>query len=135
MSYEKFVNQVQKTGGASMDLNSGKLLQPGKKGFMVGGEPDRHGAPIPAHAVPEDDFGEKHVSDFVNYMKNVSGSTFRVNVGAWKDNGEVVMDASKKAKRAKEAIRKGRNRDQKAIWDNKNMREIDTGGVDRSREH
>lgn len=135
MSYEKFIQQVQKTGGASMDLNSGKLLQPGKPGYMVGGEADRHGAPIPSWGVPESDFGDEHVSKFVDYMKQASGSTFRTHVGAWKDNGEVVMDASKKVKRAKEAIRKGKNRDQKAIWNNGKMTEVSTGGQDMTRDH
>lgn len=133
MSHSDFVRRVQESGGASMELGSGRLLQPGQRGYMVGGEADRHGGMIPSWNVPASEFGEEHVAKFVDYMRGTVGSTFRTNVGAWRDGDEVVMDASRKVPRAGEAIRKGRKRNQLAVWDNRRMREIGTGGSGVSR--
>lgn len=134
MSHEEFVRRVNQTGGASMGLHSGRLLQPGRSGYMVGGEADRHGNPIPSWNVPESDFGAEHVEKFVDYMKGVTGSSFRdVHVGAWKNEGEVVMDSSRKVKRAKQAIRMGKNRNQISVWNNRQMKEIPTGGTGETR--
>jgi hypothetical protein len=127
--HEKFVQQVQQTGGASMNLSTGKLLPPDARGYMVGGESDRSGQQIPAWSVPEHEFSTDHVGKFVDYMKSVVGSSGRgLHVGAWKDEGNVEMDASRKIKRPGEAIRKGRARGEKAIYDIKGKRDIDTGG-------
>jgi hypothetical protein len=129
---QQFVNRVNKTGGASMDAGSGKLLNPGKRGYMVGGEPDTAGNQIPPTSIPADQFGPEHVTRAMNALHHATGGRSRVNLGAWNDGeGNVVLDAASRVKRPGEAMRKGRNRNQKAVWDNKRMREIDTGGNDK----
>lgn len=128
LNAKQFVNHVNKTGGATMSVNSGKMVQPGKKGYMVGGEPDTEGNRIPTRSVPEAEFGEGHVYDAVKALHELTGGRPGVHLGAWKDNGNVELDASRMTKKPGEAIRKGRARGEKAIWDNKKMTEIDTGG-------
>ena len=130
MSTQQFVQRVRDTGGASMNIRSGKLLAPGKKAYVVGGEPDKSGAAIPPVSVDAGEFGESHVSAMLGNVRSATGNRARTNIGAWSDNGKVVLDASAVTKRPGEAIRKGKNRDQQSIWDNKHMREIDTGGHD-----
>lgn len=128
---EQFVNQVRKTGGASMDAGSGKLLRPGQRGYMVGGEPDTEGNQIPALGrIPSDQFGPEHVQAAMDTLNQATGGRARTNLGAWEDEGSVVLDAASRVKRPGEAVRKGRNRNQIAVWDNKHMREINTGGND-----
>lgn len=128
LNAQQFVNRVNKTGGATMDLRSGKLVQPGKRGYMVGGESDTSGNRIPTRTIPEAEFGEHHVHAAVQALQALTGGRGRVNLGAWKDNGNVELDASSRTRRQGEAVRKGRARGEKEIWDNKNMRGIDTGG-------
>jgi hypothetical protein len=120
--HENFVNQVNKTGGASMNVKSGKLVQPGSKGFMVGG------SGVPTARVPEAEFGPEHVAAYEDQIQKHTKNWGSMHVGAWKDDGHVEMDASQKFGRRKEAVRKGKARNEKAIWDNKSMKEVDTGG-------
>lgn len=121
--HQHFVDQVKKTGGASMNVKSGKLVQPGSKGYMVGGTPG-----VPTKRVPAEEFGPQHVADYEDSIKSHTKNWGSMHVGAWGDSGNVELDASVKVPRAKEAIRKGRNRNEKAIWNNKKMTEVDTGG-------
>jgi len=125
---EQFVNRVRATGGATMNLRTGKLVNPGTRAYMVGGEPDKSGVRIPTHAVPADEFAAKHVEEAAALLREATGNRARVHLGAWQDDGNVEIDASSVTRRRGEAIRKGRNRNEKAIWDNKHMREVDTGG-------
>lgn len=126
--FTQFVERVHQTGGATMSLQSGKLLNPGKRAYLVGGEPDSTGVRIPTQRVPVEDFQEKHVQEMTSELLRRTGGRGKVNLGAWSEDGHVEMDASSSAHRPGEAVRKGRNRGEKAIWDNKHMREIDTGG-------
>lgn len=71
---------------------------------------DRHGAPVPSVGIPGDAYGDQHVQDFVNYMSQVSGSTFRTDPSAWRNGDDITLSAPK-VKRAKEAIRRGRVQD------------------------
>jgi len=118
VSSQQFVNQVHKTGGASVHANSGKLLPPGKSGFMVGGT-------APSMQVPSEEFGPEHVQKFAASLP-ADHSTY---VGGWEHEGQVYLDASQKVSRAKQATRLGKNRNQISVWDNKNMKEIPTGGT------
>jgi hypothetical protein len=120
LNSQQFVSQVQKTGGASMDVRSGKLLQPGQRGLMVGGVQG-----IPETRIPAEHFGEQHVKDAVTHIQNATKGS-GIHIGAWSEGGDVVLDASEKIKRPGEAIRKAKNRGQDAVWDNKSMKEIDT---------
>lgn len=125
----RFVEQVHGTGGASMDLR-GRLLQPRQFGYMVGGEPDRAGNQISSYSVPENEFSAEHVTKFMDYTRSMAHPAARnIHVGAWKNDGEVVMDVSRRVKRAKQAKRLGKQRNQIAVWDNRHMREIPTGGT------
>lgn len=126
LSAKQFVDRVKQTGGATMNARTGQLVNPGQKAYMIGGEPDKHGARIPTKYVPASEFNEGHVHDAVNALREVTGNRARVNLGAWQDDGNVELDASSTTRRPGEAIRKGRGRGEKAIWDNRKMREVNT---------
>ena len=128
LSAKQFVDRVKATGGATMNIKSGRLVNPGAKTYMVGGEPDTSGQRISTRKIPADEFAEKHVEEAVAILRDKTGGRARVNLGAWQDEGNVEIDASATTRRRGEAVRKGRSRGEKAIWDNRHMREIDTGG-------
>jgi len=129
MNAQQFVDRVKATGGATANIRTGKLVSPGKKVYMVGSEPDTKGQPIPTTTVKAEDFSAGHALTATNNIRAATGNRARVNVGAWQDQGNVYIDASATVKRPGEAIRKGRNRNEAAIWDNRKMKSIDTGGV------
>jgi hypothetical protein len=128
LSAEQFVSRVKKTGGATANLATGKMVNPGKRAYMVGGERDTKGQPIPADIIPAQEFGPEHVENAARKVTEATGGRARVHLGAWQDEGKVYLDASSVTKRPGEAIRKGRSRGEFEIWDNKRMRGIDTGG-------
>jgi len=129
----QFVSRVKSTGGATANLSTGKLVNPGTKGYMVGGERDTKGAQIPSTIVPSSEFGEQHVAEAANKIRGATGNRARTHLGAWEDSGKVYLDAASVTKRPGEAIRKGRARNEISIWDNKRMKEIKTGGTGESK--
>lgn len=129
----RFVSVTRQHGGATMDARSGKILPAGARGYVVGGEPDKHGNRIPTTYVPEHEFGTEHVRQMANGVRKATGGRARVNVGSWISEGQVEMDASGRTKRPGEALRKGRNRGEKAIWNNKRMDEIKVSPKDEYR--
>jgi hypothetical protein len=50
-------------------------------------------------------------------------------LGTWLNDSKVYLDVSENIQELFEAIRRGRERNQKAIWDVANLSEIDTGGT------
>lgn len=125
---QQFAAHVQKYGGATMNVRTGAILPPGKRAYVVGGEPDLSGQRIPTKYVPSSEFGHEAVlSHWQHLAANTRGKN--VNLGAWSDNGNVELDASRSVKRPREAIRKGSSRGEKAVWDNGRMTEIDTSSA------
>lgn len=121
-----FVAHTRAHGGATMDVRTGALLRPGKRAFMVGGEPDQHGNRIPTTYVPTEHFGVEHVRSTLESIHSATGGRARTSIGSWMDEGNVELDASARTRRPGEAMRKARSRGEKAIWDNARMREVRT---------
>lgn len=128
LAAQQFVAHVQQHGGATMNLKTGQILSPGKKAYVVGGEKDTSGQRIPTKYVPAEHFNADTVSAHMDHLSaNTKGKG--ASIGAWSDNGNVELDASRTVKRPGEAVRKGAARGEKAVWDNKNMSEIDTSSA------
>jgi hypothetical protein len=123
---EKFARQTTETGGATMGVRTGKLLQPGRKAYVVGAEPDTEGNPVAGVQISQDQFSPEHVKAAHARIAKVTGGRARVGLGAWTHEGSVYLDAVATTSRPSEAIRKGRNRGEMSVWDNKNMSEIPT---------
>jgi hypothetical protein len=123
---QQFVKQVHKTGGASANAQTGRMVRPGESGFFVGGEPDRGGNQIPAAIIPEKDFKPEHVEEYAKKVSQATGNRHDVHIGGWKNEGKVYLDASARVPRGGEAVRKGKARGELAVWDNKHGKEIPT---------
>lgn len=121
---ERFVSEVRATGGASMDVHSGRLVQPGQHGYMVGGESDISGHRIRTGYVPASELDAGRVQRGVQWLReNTTGR--HMMLGAWTDSaGNVELDASRSMHKH-HALREGRARGEKAIWDNHHMKQID----------
>lgn len=125
--FQQFVDRVRQTGGATMNLRSGRLIEPGAKVYMVGGQPGKTGTRIPTQKVPVNDFGVEQARQAAQSVREQRGGRGG-NLGAWQDEGNIELDASGVTHRRGKAIRNGRRRHEKEIWDNEHMRGIDTGG-------
>jgi hypothetical protein len=72
--------------------------------------------------------GPKILSDYMKTHKNDLGNG-KNYLGTWLNESKVYLDVAENIQELFEAIRLGRERNQKAIWDVANLDEIDTGGT------
>lgn len=121
LSGMQFAHATNTDGGATQDLRTGRMLQPGTKGYIVGGEPDSHGQRIPTH------YHEGLMSplDAIKHRSRLRQSTqaLGASLGSWRDNGKVEIDASRVTSK-KQAVSLGKQRGEKAVWNNKRGREV-----------
>lgn len=106
--------------------------------FLTGGSPTS-GFSVASRGnnkeVPDSDFfnmksGPKMLASWLREKENMFDEPDAF-LGLWHDadNGEVVFDVSFVINDREEAIRRGKQNNQQAIWDIANMAEIDTGGT------
>lgn len=112
-------------GGLSISMVDGHMPD---KGFMVA-KPPEFGA-----IVDEADFfdsvkGPKILSDYMKKNRADLGHGGKDYLGTWLNGGKIYLDVSQNITSREEAIRIGRERNQKAIWDVVNQVEIETGGT------
>lgn len=119
------IDQVAKSGGLSIRVDSGAAPV---KGYMVAKQEY-------SHIVPADDFfkpekGEKIVADYIKKHRAVLDSP-DTYLGLWHDksSGKIYFDIADNIRDRAEAERKGRRRNQIAIWDVENQDTINTGGT------
>lgn len=115
---------TQEWGGLSINMVDGSMPT---SGYMVAKPPEF------SRIVDEVDFsnpvkGPKILSDYMKTHKNDLGNG-RNYLGTWLNDSKVYLDVSENIQELFEAIRRGRERNQKAIWDVANLSEIDTGGT------
>jgi hypothetical protein len=118
------VRFTQEWGGLSINMVDGSMPI---SGYMVAKPPEF------GRIVDEVDFvnpvkGPKILSDYMKTHKNDLGNG-RNYLGTWLNDSKVYLDVSENIQELFEAIRRGRERNQKAIWDVANLSEIDTGGT------
>jgi hypothetical protein len=118
------VRFTQEWGGLSINMVDGSMPT---SGYMVAKPPEF------SRIVDEVDFvnpvkGPKILSDYMKTHKNDLGNG-RNYLGTWLNDSKVYLDVSENIQELFEAIRRGRERNQKAIWDVANLSEIDTGGT------
>lgn len=127
-----FVAHAKANGGASMSWRTGSILQPGTTAYMVGGHPDKAGNRIDsAEPVPASEFEAHHVRDYLNQVGSLVDPVDRSGrLGAWHnpEDDQVYLDVSSHMLDPDTAVKAGRARNEIAIYDNKNSRDIQTGG-------
>ena len=118
------VRFTQEWGGLSINMVDGSMPT---TGYMVAKPPEF------SRIVDEVDFsnpvkGPRILSDYMKTHKNDLGNG-KNYLGTWLNDSKVYLDVSENIQELFEAIRRGRERNQKAIWDVANLSEIDTGGT------
>jgi len=70
----QFAHLTKTRGGATMDVHTNQIAEPGDNSYFVGGEPDKHGNRIPTvhHGATEIDAsgGYTHLPTAVGHMKD-----------------------------------------------------------------
>lgn len=111
-----FVEQTLSNGGASRHINT--YEPPPNEGYMVGGAPTDSGRPYRETAMAVHEFSSRAVKSHAQDLQaNFHATTTPVYQGSWMENGRVVMDASNHYQGRLDALRIGRGRGERAVYD------------------
>lgn len=129
---EDFLHATNNYGGASINLTSGKVIQPGEKVYLVGKEPSKlSGHPVPTEFESAGTSSPKlnlkqFASHFLRLKEHATDS--KAVMGSWVDSSAkekgVQIDLSTGHKYKKTAERKMIARNEDAVWNMHNMRNI-----------
>lgn len=129
---QNFIDSTKNYGGASMNIKSMKMTQPGDKMFIVGGGKSDSGERV---ATAYENPGKGHItprqfSYHFNRLKHVSKDP-KSMMGSWVDSSTkagrskgVQVDLSTGYRQKKRAEDKMLDRNEDAIWNMKSMRNI-----------
>ena len=127
---QAFIDSTRDFGGASINLNSMKLAQPGESLHIVGKEKSqRTGAPVDTeYAAGQSTLTPRQFSMHLNRLKHETKDK-KAMMGSWVDNKSkksrakgVQIDLSTGYAHKKRAEDKMLERDEDAIWNMKSMR-------------
>lgn len=129
---QDFIDSTRDYGGASINLQSGKLAQPGDKLYLVGKEPSKQsGYPVPTEFESQNSphptlSAKQFASHFLRLKGHASDS--KAMMGSWVDSKNkekgVQIDLSTGHKYKKSAEKKMIARNEDAVWNMKSMRNI-----------
>lgn len=121
---KRIYKQTKKDGGASIDISTGMKAF---NGYMVAKYPDK------SKWIDAKISEKKQVEEFKKYLTNNLKELSEKNLyfGTWydKETNKISIDISEQIGNAKKAKEIGEERNEKAIWDVKNVTEISTGGT------
>jgi len=119
----KFIESTGENGGATMDLDTGKLYGPGDKGEAVGAEPSvRTKEPITTHVyVGQPNLSGEQFAD--EYLRLKQHAIPGASIGSWAANRGLELDASRVFTDPVEASKAVVSRDQDASFDFNKMDE------------
>jgi len=132
---QDFIDSTNNYGGASINLTSGNVIQPGEKVYLVGKEPSK----LSGHSVPTEFEStgtqtpklnaKQFASHFLRLQSHAADS--KAVMGSWVDTKNkktkekgVQIDLSTGHKYKKAAERKMIMRNEDAVWNMHNMRNI-----------
>jgi len=121
----QFAHLAETTGGATMGVRRHNVAQPGSKGYIVGGEPDRHGTRVPTEYTHS-----THLNEILGHATRIrEGSDHpEAALGYWKDAkapaSPFEVDSSALFSDRRQAMAHGVSRGEKAVFDLGNMRDI-----------
>lgn len=111
-----FVEQTLNNGGASRHAVDQSPAP--SSGYMVGGAPDNSGQKYHEQALAVHEFSARAVRAHAQDIQaNVPQTTAPVYQGSWLEGGRVVMDASNHYQDRLQALRIGRERGERAVYD------------------
>ena len=116
------------TGGSTISTKNGSVP---KSGFMVAVDADR--SKVIKVDLDDPNAEKKLASEIKKYMDDNKDKLSEKGkfLGTWQDTatGDLYLDVSTHVRNKAEAVELGRKNNQIAIWDVKNMAEINTGGT------
>jgi hypothetical protein len=132
---QDFIHSTNNYGGASINLASGKVAQPGENLFLVGKEPSqRSGYSVPTQFEGAGSLNPNiSAHQFSSHFLRLKGETSdpKAMMGSWVDTKSkksrkkgVQIDLSTGHKYQKTAEKKMITRNEDAVWNMKNMRNI-----------
>lgn len=122
VSAVQFAHLTRTEGGATMNVHTNKIAEPGDSVYFVGGERDRHGERIPT--AYEGDLSPADVIRHKNRLKAAAGNNPVMNLGSWQEAGKTEVDASGGYADLATAMDHMRARNEKALWNMKSMEEV-----------
>lgn len=121
-----FAAATERTGGATIDVNTGAQVNvdnPEVDTYIVGKEPDTAGVPIPTKSIRSADILTK-TNALRKSIVEKTGARPGASIGSWKTSGGAVdIDASAMEPDLDSAMKKAEDRDEKAIFSTKKLRE------------
>ena len=115
-----------------MNVRSGEVAEPGKPGYIVGGQPDARGQRIPTQYQAES--GGTDLGTVMGHRSRIRAQTTdrATSVGYWRDtevpNSDYEVDASSIFHDRRTAINVGQRRGEKSVWDLQKMDDIRLDG-------
>lgn len=111
-----------------MNVRSGEVAQPGKSGYIVGGQPDAHGERIPTQYQAVS--GGTDLGTVMGHRSRIRAQTTdrATSVGYWRDpevhESPYEVDASSIFHDRRTAVSVGQRRGEKSVWDLQKMDDI-----------
>lgn len=141
LSAVQFAADTRDFGGATMNVHTNKVAQPGDPLVFVGGEPNNRGERIPTHYVDSGSdnpqLTPKNVIDQKGRVAGQSRGNPVMSLGSWVDSKNksagVQVDASGGYRNRRQAEDLVLSRHEDAAWDMKNMRNIRNEGIRKRR--
>lgn len=125
-----FSHATHNEGGATLNLSTNRLINPGTEAYMVGGERNTMGERIPTqmlNSVPP-----LSALQMMEHVRKETGGAKGASVGSWKNpkTGEFELDASRSYPDQKWAMSTANARNEAAIFDMKNLKDISNPNFD-----
>lgn len=118
VSAVQFANHTKEFGGATMDVRSYRVAQPGDHVTFVGGQRDSKGKSIPEEVIPQEQLTMPKVLNKAKEVRRQMGPGRGSSLGSWVpgDNRGVVLDASKGYQTEPLAMKDAQSTNQEAIY-------------------
>jgi hypothetical protein len=118
VSAVQFANHTKEFGGATMDVRSYRVAQPGDHMTYVGGQNDTKGKSIPEEVIPHEALTMPKVLNKAKEIRRQMGPGRGSSLGSWApdDNRGVVLDASKGYASEPLAMKDARRTNQEAVY-------------------
>lgn len=125
-----FSHATHNEGGATLNLGTNRLINPGTEAYMVGGERNTVGERVPTkmlNSVPP-----LSALQMMEHVRKETGGTKGASVGSWKNpkTGEFELDASRSYPNKEWALSTAKKRNEAAIFNMKTMEDIPNPSFD-----